>query len=127
MRHHCGLIVGARLAGLRAQIVGIRVADQVVANSWAISRMVRRILRLVGAADADYINHAVLNSARRFRNGYAIPTEAGMRAVALMTEHEGITLENTYTGKTLAGLAHYINGARWEGEHTLFWHTYGGA
>ena len=123
-----GLIVGARLAGLRAQIVGIRVADQVVANSWAISRMVRRILRLVGAADADYINPRRIELWHGdFGNGYAIPTEAGMRAVALMTEHEGITLENTYTGKTLAGLAHYIKAHEWEGEHTLFWHTYGGA
>ena len=51
-----GLIVGARLAGLRTQIVGVRVADLVVANAWAISRMVRRILRLIGAVDAHDIN-----------------------------------------------------------------------
>lgn len=122
-----GLIVGARLAGLRTQIVGIRVADQIVANSWAISRMVRRILHLVGAADADYVNPRPIELWHSdFGKGYAIPTEAGMRAVALMAEHEGITLENTYTGKTLAGLAHYIKAHGWEGEHILFWHTYGG-
>lgn len=122
-----GLIVGGRLAGLRTQIVGIRVADGVVANSWAISRMVRRILRLVGAADADYVNPRPIELWHDdFGKGYAIPTEAGMRAVALMAEHEGITLENTYTGKTLAGLAHYIKAHGWEGEHILFWHTYGG-
>ena len=71
--------------------------------------------------------HAALNSGKRdFGNGYAIPTEAGMRAVGLMAEHEGITLENTYTGKTLAGLAHYIKAHECEDEHILFWHTYGG-
>ena len=122
-----GLIVGARLAGLRTQIVGIRVADGVVANSWAISRMVRRILCLVGAADADYVNPRRIELWHSdFGKGYAIPTEAGMRAVALMAEHEGITLENTYTGKTFAGLAHYIKAHGWEGEQILFWHTYGG-
>lgn len=122
-----GLIVGARLAGLRSQIVGVRVADSVVANSWAISRMVRRILRLIGAVDAHDIKHT-----RRielwhgdFGKGYAIPTEAGTRAVAMMAEHEGITLENTYTGKTLAGMAHYIGEHGGEGEHVLFWNTYG--
>ena len=122
-----GLIVGVRLAGLRTQIVGVRVADAVVANTWAISRMVRRILRLIGAVDAYDIEHT-----RRvelwhgdFGRGYAIPTEDGTRAVAMMAEHEGITLENTYTGKTLAGMAHYIREQGCEGEHVLFWNTYG--
>ena len=122
-----GLIVGARLAGLRAQIVGVRVADSVVANSWVVSRMVKRILRLISAVDADYINPRRIELWHGdFGKGYAIPTEAGMRAVTLMAECEGITLENTYTGKTLAGLAHYIKANGWEGEHILFWHTYGG-
>ena len=49
-----------------------------------------------------------------------------MRAVALMAECEGITLENTYTGKTLAGLVHYIKAQECEDEPILFWHTYGG-
>ena len=122
-----GLIVGARLTGLRSQIVGIRVADRVVANSWAISRMVKRTLRLIGAVDVDYINPRRIELWHDdFGKGYAIPTEAGMRAVALMAECEGITLENTYTGKTLAGLVHYIKAQECEGEPILFWHTYGG-
>ena len=121
-----GLIVGVRLAGLRTQIVGVRVADSVVANSWAISRMVRRILRLIGAVDAHDINPRRIELWHGdFGKGYAIPTEAGARAVALMAEHEGITLENTYTGKTLAGMAHYIKEHGCEGEHVLFWNTYG--
>ena len=121
-----GLIVGVRLSGLRTQIVGIRVADAVVANAWAISRMVRRILRLIGAVDAHDINPRRIELWHGdFGNGYAIPTEAGTRAVALMAEQEGITLENTYTGKTLAGMAHYIKQQGCEGEHVLFWNTYG--
>ena len=121
-----GLIVGARLAGLRTQIVGIRVADAVVANTWAISRMVRRILRLIGAVDAHDINPRRIELWHGdFGEGYAIPTEAGTRAVAIMAEHEGITLENTYTGKTFAGMVHYIKEHGCEGEHVLFWHTYG--
>ena len=121
-----GLIVGVRLAGLRTQVVGVRVADWVVANSWAISRMVRRILRLIGAVDADEINPRRTELWHGdFGKGYAIPTEAGMRAVAMMAGHEGITLENTYTGKTLAGLVHYVKERECEGEHVLFWNTYG--
>ena len=122
-----GLIVGARLAGLQTQIVGVRVADWVVANSWAISRMVKRILRLIGAVDVDYLNPRPIELWHAdFGKGYAIPTEASMRAGTLMAEQEGITLENTYTGKTLAGLVHYVKEHGWEGEPILFWHTYGG-
>ena len=121
-----GLIVGVRLAGLHTQIIGVRVADAVVANTWAISRMVRRILRLIGAVDAHDINPRRIELWHNdFGKGYAVPTEAGTQAVAMMAEYEGITLENTYTGKTLAGLAHYITEQGCEGEHVLFWNTYG--
>ena len=122
-----GLIVGTRLAGLRTQIVGIRVGDQIVSNAWAVSRMVKRTRRLIGAADADYINPRRIELWHDdFGEGYAIPTEAGRRAVMLMAEQENIALENTYTGKTLAGLVHYIKAHECEDEHILFWHTYGG-
>ena len=123
-----GLEVGVRLAGLRSHVVGIRVADLVVANTWAISRMVQRILRLIGAVDTDNINPSDIELWHGdFGEGYAIPTEAGTRAVKMMAEHEGITLENTYTGKALAGLIHYVTARHHKGEPILFWHTYGGA
>ena len=123
-----GLEGGVRLAGLRSHVVGIRVADLVVANTWAISRMVQRILRLVGAADTDNINPSDIELWHGdFGEGYAIPTEAGTRAVAVMAEYEGITLESTYTGKALAGLIHYVTARHHKGEPILFWHTYGGA
>ena len=123
-----GLEVGVRLAGLRSRVVGIRVADLVVANTWTISRMVQRILRLIGAVDADNINPSDVELWHGdFGEGYAIPTEAGTRAVAMMAEHEDITLESTYTGKALSGLIHYVTARHRKGEPILFWHTYGGA
>lgn len=122
-----GLEVGVRLAGLKSQVIGVRVADQVVANAWAISRMVRRTLHLVGAVDSSNIHARSIELwDGDFGDGYAIPTEAGKRAVAMMAEHEGITLENTYTGKTLAGLIHYVEARKHKDEPLLFWHTYGG-
>ena len=121
-----GLEVGVRLAGLQSRIVGVRVADRVVANAWAISRMVRRTLRLMGAVDSSNIHaRSVELWHDDFGDGYAIPTEAGKRAVAMMAEHEGLTLENTYTGKALSGLIHYVKAHGYEDEPMLFWHTYG--
>ena len=118
-----GLLAGVRLAGLKSQIVGIRVADRVVANTWAISRLVKRTLSRIGA---NIHIHNIELWHEDFGDGYAIPTEAGKRAVAMVAEHEGITLENTYTGKAFAGLIHYVKTYGYEGEPILFWHTYGG-
>ena len=121
-----GLLAGVRLAGLKSQIVGIRVADRVVANTWGISRMVRRTLSCIDAADSRNIDTRSIKLWHDdFGDGYAIPTEAGKRAVAMMAEHEGITLENTYTGKAFAGLLHYVRARKYENEPILFWHTYG--
>ncbi|RKU28950.1 hypothetical protein C6499_09460 [Candidatus Poribacteria bacterium] len=122
-----GLIVGVQLTGLKTEVVGIRVADRVVANPLAISRMVRRIYHLIGVTEVRGIQSSDIELWHGdFGEGYAIPTEAGKHAVAMMAEHEGITLENTYTGKTLAGLIHYVNARRHKDEPILFWHTYGG-
>ena len=121
-----GLVVGVRFAGLKSQVVGIRVADRVVANSWAISRMVRQTRRLIGVADSSNIRAQHIELWHDdFGDGYAIPTEAGTQAVEMMAEPEGITLENTYTGKALAGLIHYVTAHGYEDEPILFWHTYG--
>ena len=121
-----GLEVGLRIAGLHSRIVGVRVADRVVANAWAISRMVRRTLRLIRAVNSSNIHARSIELWHDdFGDGYAIPTETGKRAVAMMAEHEGITLENTYTGKALSGLIHYVKAHGYEDEPMLFWHTYG--
>ena len=121
-----GLVVGVRLAGLKSHVIGIRVADRVVANAWAISRIVRQTRRLIGVADSSNIRAQHIELWHDdFGDGYAIPTKAGTQAVEMMTEHEDITLENTYTGKTLAGLIHYVTAHGYEDEPILFWHTYG--
>ena len=121
-----GLIAGVRLAGLRSQVVGIRVSDWIIANAWTVSRMERQTLRLVGATDGGLMNPRPVELWHHdFGKGYAIPTEASLRAVEMMMKHEGIALENTYTGKTLAGLIHYVKAQDCEEEPVLFWHTYG--
>jgi len=54
--------------------------------------------------------------------GYGAATPAGREAVALAAER-GLTLENTYTGKTLAGLRDAAHRGILDGP-TLFWNTY---
>ena len=59
--------------------------------------------------------------------GYAIPSQAGNDAVALMAAQEGLFLDPVYTGKAFAGLVEMAReGAFREDENVLFLHS-GGA
>lgn len=59
--------------------------------------------------------------------GYAKPSQAGMEAIHLFAQHEGILLDPVYTGKAAAGLIFMIrSGLLQQGQRVLFWHT-GGA
>ncbi len=46
-----------------------------------------------------------------------------MEAVSLMDESEGIKLEGTYTGKTLAALVNDARSGRVQDKTLLFWNT----
>lgn len=125
-----GLVVGARLAGLESKIIGVRVVDWVIGNARSVVRLARRTLRLIGTRvelrdDGRIRPREIEVWHRDFGRGYAISTEASFRAVRMMHEHEGIPLETTYTGKTLAGLIHYVQEHRCESKPILFWNTYG--
>ena len=54
---------------------------------------------------------------------YALFTDEGMEAVSLMGECEGIRLDGTYTGKTLAALKHDARSGSLRGKTVLFWNT----
>jgi len=104
-----GLLLGARLCGLRGQIVGVRVIGESVANRKKVAKMVNRTARylrqqdptvpelLVSAGEVELLGDY-------FGAGYAHPTAEGQQAVALLSQTEGLFLETTYTGKALAAL-----------------------
>jgi D-cysteine desulfhydrase len=119
-----GLVVGTRLAGLQSRIIGVRVVGRVMGNRWRVARLARRTLKLINPSEAISRREIALWH-HDFGRGYAIPTEDSLRAVQLMREHEGIQLENTYTGKALAGLIRYVETYRCEEQPILFWNTYG--
>ena len=127
-----GLVTGARLAGLKAKIIGVRVVDWIMGNAWAVTRLARRTIRLIEAY-AELQKHKRSHASeieiwhRDFGSGYAISTEASARAVQIMNQYEAIPLETTYTGKTLAGLIHYVQKYQSKNQPILFWNTYGRA
>ena len=127
-----GLIVGARLAGLGAKIIGVRVVDWIMGNARSVARLARRTMRLIQTGTKSKIYERIGARGIKiwhhdFGNGYGMPTEASLRAVKMMQEHEAIPLETTYTGKALAGLIHYVQEHRCGNQPILFWNTYGQA
>jgi D-cysteine desulfhydrase len=120
-----GLLLGLRLASLEARLCAV----QVVPAPWVSARRVARL----ATRTAELLIRLGVNlppRARRFTasdldvetgelgGGYAVPTAAAEAAVARAAD-AGLTLETTYSGKTLAGLL-----ARGGAGPALFFLTY---
>jgi L-cysteate sulfo-lyase len=58
--------------------------------------------------------------------GYGLPTESGLEAIAMFAELEGILLDPVYSGKGAAGLIDLARKGKFEGQRIVFLHT-GGA
>lgn len=122
-----GLLLGARLAGLRARIVGVLVTDilppgerRVLALARATLERLRRLdpsLPEVALEAGDFeITRVQLGA------GYGAATAAG-RAAAAVAEGLGLALETTYTAKCLAELLARLGAGRAR-TPALFWNTF---
>jgi len=118
-----GLALGAKLYMPHARVTGMMVDDDPFEEITV--RLMREAAELLGAD--------VSVSAQDFDlrdlcgPGYAIPSQEGNAAVALMASQEGLFLDPVYTGKAFAGLlAMAQEGAFKPTDRVLFLHT-GGA
>ncbi len=82
-----------------------------------------RLIRKNGAADLGAGLAEVSVSDRWLGGGYGRPTIQSEEASRLMTSEEGLQLEPTYTGKTVAGLTAMCAARELRGP-VLYWHTY---
>lgn len=120
---HAGLAVGLEQLMPQAELIGVTVSRSVEAQKpkvVAIQQALAQSLELQARADItlwdDY-----------FAPGYGTPNDAGMEAVKLLAQLEGILLDPVYTGKAMAGLIDGISQKRFKDEGPiLFVHT-GGA
>jgi D-cysteine desulfhydrase len=105
-----GLLVGLTAAGLRCEVHAVRVADRVWANRRTVltlARLATRRLRRAGATLPDVDSRALVLDQRWFGPGYGHPTPAGRDARALATA-AGLSIEPTYSAKTLAAATHAL-------------------
>jgi 1-aminocyclopropane-1-carboxylate deaminase/D-cysteine desulfhydrase-like pyridoxal-dependent ACC family enzyme len=127
-----GLILGARLAGLRSDVVAVRVVDRFACNRRLLALHVKAAARFIrrhspGAALKDVHPRDIF-----FIDDFAGPTYArftreALEAVSLAGDCDAIKLEGTYTGKTFAAALDFMHRNGLERRPALFWNTYSSA
>jgi 1-aminocyclopropane-1-carboxylate deaminase/D-cysteine desulfhydrase-like pyridoxal-dependent ACC family enzyme len=123
-----GLAVGLAAAELAIPVVAVRVAEARYVNDAAAHKLFAAVVALLRGAAPDFPPLALSPAMLRIRHdcfgrGYAVPTDAGNTAVARAAA-EGLALDPTYTGKTLAALLHDVETRTAPDGPLLFWNTY---
>ena len=123
-----GLILGLRAAKLGGRVVSVRICGERFVNTRAMIGLINKTNSLLCSLDASFPRFEFSETDINIRHDYAgqryaLFTDEGMKAVSLMRECEGIKLDGTYTGKTLAALKHEAKNGSLRGKAVLFWNT----
>jgi len=124
-----GLLLGLKAANLKSQVICVLVADPRFSNSRRISRLFHRTSSYLNSLDPSFPRFKLTKADIHIRHdfygrGYAFFTEEGMEAVRCIANREGIQLDGTYTGKTLAALIADSRKKSLTDKVYLFWNTY---
>ncbi|AWV89203.1 1-aminocyclopropane-1-carboxylate deaminase/D-cysteine desulfhydrase [Bradymonas sediminis] len=126
-----GLILGARMAGLDTQIIGVRVVDKIMTNAAITAHLANKagkILRAHGVQDIPHISISdVTLLDDYFGEDYGKPTDEGMEALGLCAKCSDVVLEPTYTGKAFAAIIGERERLDLANKNVLYWHTLSGA
>jgi 1-aminocyclopropane-1-carboxylate deaminase/D-cysteine desulfhydrase-like pyridoxal-dependent ACC family enzyme len=123
-----GLILGLRAANLDSRVVSVRVTGEKFVNTKSMLKLIDKTSSLIHSLDSSFPIFEFPEPDIDIRNDYfgkqyALFTEEGMEAVSLMEKCEGIKLEGTYTGKTLAALIDDAKNRKLGSSTVLFWNT----
>ncbi len=126
-----GLRIGIHAAGMRTEVVPVRVIDETSANVEKYVNLFRRTCSFLKNNDPSFTLPLIgMNDVKLrhdfFGEEYGKSTPQGMEAITLMREHEDLMLEGTYTGKALACLVDDARRGKLKGKTVLFWDTYNG-
>lgn len=116
-----GLALGAALAGLRTEIVAIRVGPRIASHARRVRSLAAGAAALIRRAGGSVtVGRLDVRVVHAFYGGaYGRVTRAGSAATTALESAHGIRLDPTYTAKAFAGaLAESGAGP------TLFWNTF---
>ena len=124
-----GLILGLRAANRKTKVVAVRVNSERFVNVKGLIKLISNTNSLLSSTDPSFPNFEFRETDVEIRQGffgkqYALSTEAGIEAVALMNRYGAIKLEGTYTGKAFASLIDDTKKLNLRNKVLLFWNTY---
>ena len=127
-----GLALGIALGGLNIEVNAVRVSDQSIMNSTAMQKLLHKTVSMMRMLDDSIPRGIAARTNLRVRNsfygpGYAQGTQATQEAVGFAETQLGLTLETTYTGKTMAALLADMRDPMQQNLKHLYWHTYNSA
>lgn len=127
-----GLTLGCKLAGIKSQVIGVRVAPAslgifpacTTATIYALMSRTYSFLKHQDDSIPDIKLPNINLEEEFYGDGYGCPTKAGAEATERFAQ-AGIKLEPTYTSKTAAAVIKHCTA---HPEQTiLYWHTYSSA
>ena len=124
-----GLMLGLRVAGLRSRLVAVAVTRAPTTWPAVVAGLANASARLLAGKGVPRqglptVRTSDMRVVRKWLgSGFGKATQKGKQARLMLEETEGITLESTYTGKTMAALTDLCRDASLAGP-VLYWHTY---
>ena len=124
-----GIELGARALRMKSKVVGVRITDKVACNEILVASIINRAHRLLTRAGAElgpfkWRSRDVTLIHDFFGGEYAAITPEAVAAKKTAAELEGLTLDTTYTAKTMAAMMDYLRRHELRDQNVLFWHTY---
>ncbi len=124
-----GLTLGLKAAGLKTRVISVRVVDAKLGNKKKFIKLFYETRELIHSLDPSFPKVDLSESSIDIRHEFygqqhARFTKEGMAAVNLVEKSDGIRLDGTYTGKTMAALIDHLKKQDSKDMVTLFWNTY---
>ena len=124
-----GLMLGVKAAGLKTRVVPVRVVPTSIGNKEKFMNLFRKAEDLLCSKDlsfpkADITDNDLKIEDAFFGEEYARFTKEGMAAVDLAAKTDGLHLEGTYSGKTMAALIDHVKKSDSKDSVILFWNTH---
>lgn len=125
---YIGLLIGFKMLGIDCKIIPVRVVGEDFLDKIMIVKLFTRTCDFLRAWEKNIPEISLDPAEIQIRDeflgdGYARFTEAGMEAVRLMEDIEGIRLDGTYTGKVFAAIVADARRGELKGQNVLFWNT----
>jgi D-cysteine desulfhydrase len=123
-----GLIIGLRAMDMKTRVKAVRVVGTDFVKDERLPELFEETVDFLGSLDPRFAGlelapNDVEVTTKFLGDGYAVFSPKGLAAVKQMKQTEGLQLDGTYTGKTLAALIADGGTGELEGRSVLFWNT----